>query len=133
MSLSFVTVKQNNVYTTTAFLNNKDAVCECKISADTSRWVISSWFTMDGYKHNGYGSLTLKACVKEILQNKIYPNTIEYVWNGKNKYVLDWLITHFHAVCNCPVAVRKYATDDDWESYIYTLDQSEFMKYCTNI
>ena len=57
------------------------------------------------------------------------PSNIEYIWNGTNEYVFDWLVTHFNAVCKCPIAVQKTQADDDWSSHIYELNVNKVLKY----
>ena len=127
--LQYITLKQNNTYITYAFLNNKK-VCECKISVDLDRkWTVTSWFTVEDHKHNGYGTRTLSECIKQIRLNNLAPVIIEYIWNGQNQYVLDWLTEHFDAECICPIAVQKTAASDDWESHIYRLDKDKFLNY----
>lgn len=50
-------------------------------------------------------------------------------WNGLNQYVYDWLEKNFDAVCNCPLAVQKTQSDDDWSSHIYTLDKDKVLEF----
>ena len=57
------------------------------------------------------------------------PDTVEYIWNGANQYVFDWLEENFGALSKCPIAVQKYASDDDWKSHIYILNREKFLKY----
>ena len=129
-NLIFKTTTKGTLYITQAFLNDVQ-VCECKISVVPKMiWTISSWFTTKEFQHNGYGALTLKACIEEIMKNETIPAKVEYIWNGKNIYVLKWLVKHFDAVCTCPIAVQKYAADDDWESHIYVLNKNKFIAYC---
>ena len=37
---------------------NGEEISKCKINRDSEnpdRWIISSWFTLDKYQHQGYG------------------------------------------------------------------------------
>ena len=105
-------------------------ICECKISVTNQNvWTISSWYTTEGYKHKGYGKITLQACVDYLKTILDLPIRIEYIWNGANEYVFDWLNTNFGAISRCPIAVQKYASDDDWESHIYVLNREKFLRY----
>lgn len=33
------------------------------------------------------------------------------------------------SVCNCPIAVQKTQTGDDWDSHIYTLNKNKVLDY----
>ena len=79
--------------------------------------------------NKGYGKATLKACLDEIYKKHGLPKRIEYIWNGTNSYVLDWLNKHFGAISKCPIAVQKYASEDDWDSHIYILNKDKFLNY----
>jgi hypothetical protein len=57
------------------------------------------------------------------------PNHIEYIWNGQNQYVYDWLVKNFDAVCECPIAVQKTQPGDDWDSHIYELDCNKVLSF----
>ena len=104
-------------------------VGECSINVNGKTWTIASWFVKDEYQNRGYGRKMLKACMVEILKSNPYPNRIEYVWNGENYYVFNWLESNFAPVSMCPLSVRKYANDDDWESHIYLLDVDKVLEY----
>ena len=128
--MQFINFTKNNTATTLAFDDYADEkLCECKINISDAEWIISSWYTSDGHKHNGYGKQTMKACLSYIRARFKLPDRIKYVWNGANGYVLDWLKDNFDAICDCPIAVQKNAFDDDWSSHIYTLNKDKFMKY----
>ena len=129
--LEFNTTNKDDVFFITKAYKGKQNACECKISVNpnTNTWTISSWYTEKAFQHKGFGTMTLNACLKDI--HKVYdvPERVEYIWNGANKYVLDWLNEHFGAVSKCPIAVQKYANDDDWESHIYVLNTDKFIEY----
>lgn len=130
--LRFQTFRRGQAYTTQAHFDKiDDIVCECKISvnSDTNTRTISSWYTAKDYQHHGYGTETLRACLNEIKQQNPEPAKVEYIWNGTNEYVLKWLAEHFGAISRCPVAVQKYAFDDDWESHIYVLNKEKFAAF----
>ncbi len=130
--LEMITTHNNNVFNTKAFEKETNIkVCDCKIAVNenTDTWTISSWYTEKGFGHKGFGTNTLQACLSEI--NKYYkaPTKVEYIWNGANEYVLEWLNKHFGAVSKCPLVVQKYQSDDDWESHIYILNRNKFVEY----
>lgn len=105
-------------------------ICKCKMyTNEQNTWTISAWYTLKDYLHQGYGSITLKNTVQEMYNTFGQPEKIEYVWNGANNYVYDWLSKNFGAISKCPIAVQKYANDDDWDSHIYTLNLEKFLKY----
>ena len=118
----------NNSYKTTAYIN-QESVCRCVINRKNETWTISSWYTENNHQHNGYGKLTLKECLNRMANDYKLPESVKYIWNGVNEYVLDWLKENFDAVCDCPMVVQKYASDDDWSSHIYTLNRDKFLSY----
>ena len=124
-----ITVENDSFYTY-AYLDDIK-VCECKIDVNkrSNTWTISSWYTTEEYKHRGYGTLTLQECLSKIREVYGAPAKVEYIWNGANAYVLEWLNEHFGAVSKCPIAVQKYNSEDDWESHIYTLNTQKFTEY----
>ncbi len=135
MELRYKNTMDNNVFTTISFaaddVDLADKLCECKIDVDpvTKTWTISSWFTTERHKHHGFGKLTLQECLNAISAVYGTPDIVEYIWNGANQYVFDWLDENFGALSKCPIAVQKYASDDDWESHIYILNREKFLKY----
>ena len=135
MELQYKNSTDNNVFTTVSFaaddVDYTDKLCECKIDVDplTKTWTISSWYTTEGHKHHGFGKLTLQKCLDTISSVYGTPDIVEYIWNGANQYVFDWLEENFGALSKCPIAVQKYASDDDWESHIYILNREKFLKY----
>lgn len=107
-------------------------VCNCKIyrkSDNTNTWVISAWFTEEGYNHQGIGTDILRHTLQNMEQVFGLPNQIEYIWNGQNQYVYDWLKKNFDAVCDCPISVQKIQTDDDWSSHIYILNRNRVLNF----
>ena len=121
---------QNGIYHTKAYIGY-DLVCECKvcINDDNDTWSISAWYTGTSYQHHGYGLYTLKATLKLMYLQLGEPERIEYIWNGSNQYVMDWLEEHFSPVCKLPLAVRKYQDADDWDAHIYVLDKESVFRY----
>lgn len=75
------------------------------------------------------GTDILKHGLQNMAQIFGLPDHIEYIWNGLNQYVYDWLEKNFDAVCNCPLAVQKTQSDDDWSSHIYTLDKDKVLEF----
>ena len=126
----FKTTAENDSFYTFAYIDDVK-VCECKIDVNkrSNTWTISSWYTTEEYKHRGYGTLTLQECLSEIRTVFDAPEKVEYIWNGANEYVLDWLNEHFGAVSKCPIAVQKYNSEDDWDSHIYILNREKFIEH----
>ena len=135
MKLRYVDHNEHDIFTTIAYAEDdvaqEDKICECKIDVDpaTKTWTISSWYTMEKHKHHGYGKLTLRECLNSIAAVYGVPAKVEYIWNGANQYVFDWLEENFGAVSKCPIAVQKYANDDDWDSHVYILNREKFLAY----
>jgi len=123
--------RSNSIFTTISYNSKCEKLCECKVTVNNNHdiWTISSWYTTKRNSHKGYGKETLKFDLKEIYRLFGQPKIIEYIWNGSNKYVLDWLERNFDAVSQSPIAVQKYNFEDDWNSHIYILDRDKFMKY----
>lgn len=105
--------------------------CTCIVSVDqkASTWDITGWYTKEGFRNKGIGAAAMSNTLREVLRVFGEPSKIQYTWNGENSYVLEWMERHFGAVCNCPLAVQKTASDDDWDSHIYDLDKDEFLRY----
>lgn len=97
----------------------------------TETWTISAWYThQDEQRHSGFGKQVMKEALAACLSGgQALPDSIDYIWNGANEYVLDWMVKHFDAVCTCPLAVQKKAPDDDWQSHIYHLDAKKLFCY----
>ncbi len=108
-----------------------ESVCKLQINTaeNNSIWTISSWYTKKGFCHNGIGKACMSACLSDMVVKYGIPKKIQYIWNGANGYVIKFLTEHFNAVCNCPIAVQKTQTDDDWESHIYTLNKEKVLDY----
>ena len=110
---------------------NGEEISKCKINRDTEnsgRWIISSWFTLDKYQHQGYGKAVLKEALEKMMAEYGSPTTIEYIWNGVNQYVFDWL-NKFDAVCKESLAVAKNECNDTWDAHIYILNSSKVLEY----
>lgn len=127
----FCNIQKDNYFRTSAHINDEEVVCRCAMYVDTitNTWVISSWYTEKDYQHHGYGKTTLLECLKQINKQYSKPNSVKYIWNGVNQYVFNWLKENFDAVCDCPLVIQKYASDDDWSSHIYTLNKDKFFEY----
>lgn len=104
-------------------------VCSCKINTENDIWSISSWYTIPEYGNKGYGKKTMAALIKHMYDMFGVPLGIEYIWNGANQYVYDWIEKNFEAVCECSMSVMKYQCEDDWESHIYKLNKDKFLSY----
>lgn len=117
-----------NTFKCIALLEDIEA-CKCQINVDGSTWTISSWYTNKDYQHKGIGTKTLKQLLQHLYSNFGCPMRIEYIWNGANEYVYEWLEVNFGALSKCPLAVQKTQTDDDWDSHIYYLNVEKVIKY----
>lgn len=104
-------------------------VCRCKISVLGNTWTISAWYTEKEFQHNGVGILTMQNLMEYLYQKTETPKRIEYIWDGSNSYVYDWLEENFGAISKCPLAVQKTQADDDWDSHIYYLNTQKVIDY----
>lgn len=98
----------------------KAPLCTCRISFSNGIWSITTWDTDPKYRHLGYGKITLKQCLDDMLRSQPRPKEIRYNWDGKNQYVKDWLDSHFD-----PVEV----TDTDSTAKIYKLNLDKVFDY----
>ena len=99
------------------------------VQNDIKTWIISAWYIDKKYQNRGYGKVLLqKSLLILSVQNPI-PQNIEYIWNGANQYVMDWLEVNFNPISKCPLAIRKNNMDDDWSSHIYILNRDAVLKY----
>lgn len=130
---------QNNGMSINVSVNNDSIICElmdkntcvssCRINITEKTWTISSWYTAKDQKHNGYGKHVLQTAMQNAYFKTGRPDKVEYIWNGANQYVYDWMSKHFEPVSRCPLAVQKYASCDDWESHIYILNVEKVLNY----
>ena len=111
-------------------LDKRNPACICKISVTKDKWTISSWYTKRAYKNRGIGKQTLGHLLRHLHQLHGTPNHIEYIWDGRNEYVYEWMTKHFDAKCQCPIAVQKmFEAEDDWQSHMYQLDVAKVFEY----
>lgn len=122
--------KNDNGTCSAALDINGENVCLCKIdySAD-STWTVSSWYTEKSFCNKGYGRKTMEFLLRNMVSLLGLPSEVNYIWNGKNQYVFDWMERNFDAVSSCPLAVQKNQSDDDWESHVYVLSRNKFLSY----
>lgn len=92
-------------------------------------WTISEWFVNGEYQNRGYGRTLMYTALSELYSMYGKPFEIQYVWNGQNMYVYDWLSRYFMPVSECPIAIQKVASDDDWDSHIYKIDRDKVLSY----
>ena len=123
------TFYDKSVRFTNILVENGREVSKCIIEVNKDTWQISSWYTKEDCLGQGFG----KKCMRELI-NHIYsklgePSHIEYIWNGQNEYVHEWMQRNFYPISKCPIAVQKYQADDDWESHIYMLNVNAFLTY----
>lgn len=122
----------NNSYRCNTLFNDF-AVCKCQINKENNTWTISSWYTDKNYLNKGIGAKTLKYLLQHLYDKFGCPENIEYIWNGANQYVYDWIEKNFDAISKCPLAVQKTQCEDDWNSHIYHLNVKKVLKYFTII
>lgn len=89
----------NKEYCICRALDGDKQVCECKINIKDSCWEITSWFTDSQYKNMGIGKHTMKELIDYLYSLLGEPSDIQYIWNGSNQYVYDWIKNNFNAVC----------------------------------
>lgn len=104
-------------------------VSRCKITFSNQLWCISEWYTSSAQQNQGYGTKIIKHTLQKLYDSFGYPNEIRYIWNGANEYVMDWLKKHFEPMSKEPIAVQKYASEDDWSSHIYILNKDKVLKF----
>lgn len=129
---------QNHIYSSavsdvveiTAFLD-KNRVGYARLNKDKAGnvWTISEWFVSDCFQHKGYGRRILDAALTKMFEMFGEPFEIQYVWNGQNEYVFEWLKKNFTPISTCPIAIQKTQSDDDWSSHIYKLQKEKVLKY----
>lgn len=117
----------NSVTCETIIENN--IACSCRVNFTGNTWTISSWYTAKNHKHHGIGKKTLQTALQKVYDMTSKPDKIEYIWNGANQYVYDWMIHHFDPISKCPIAVQKYASEDDWDSHVYILNVEKVLQY----
>lgn len=119
----------NGTYKAIILKDEKNEVSKCVMSADKSNWRISAWYTKEECFGQGLGKKCMKELVHHIYSILGRPECIEYIWNGQNDYVYEWMERHFSPVSKCPIIVQKYQAEDDWDSHVYKLDVNAFLKY----
>lgn len=132
---------KDNIHMKTVHTNNKiiseaidvqahNSVGHITISVNKDNsWMISEWFVNHDYQRQGIGKDLFLYAMKYLNLHYPIPDKIEYVWNGANQYVYDWLQKNFAPVSQCPIAIQKSNTDDDWLSHIYELDVDSVFDY----
>lgn len=132
---------KDNIHMKTVHTNNKiiseaidvqahNSIGHITISVNKDNsWMISEWFVNHDYQHQGLGTELFRESINYLSSNFPYPDKIEYVWNGANRYVYDWLQKNFAPISQCSMAVQKYNSDDDWLSHIYELDVRSVYEY----
>lgn len=126
--LDFFVTRTGGSFKCVAYLG-KTEVCKCQINVDENTWTISSWYTVPRYGNKGFGTKTLKELLEVVYSKTGRPERIEYIWNGANSYVYDWLERNFGALSKCPIAIQKTQSDDDWDSHIYYLNVQKTLDY----
>lgn len=132
---------KDNIHMQTIHINNKivseaidvqahNSIGHITISVNKDNsWMISEWFVNHDYQHQGLGTELFRESINYLSSNFPYPDKIEYVWNGANQYVYDWLQKKFSPVSQCPMTIQKFNADDDWLSHVYELDKKSLYDY----
>lgn len=127
-----MTMKETSHCCVVDYISNGEAIGRLIVSKDRNaeKIAITGWYVDSAYQHQGIG----KALLKELFANINVENIkqIEYIWNGANAYVGEWL-KKFNAVSHCPLSVLKASGEDTWEGHIYTLDKNKFLAYVKNL
>ena len=128
--VAFTNRNTQGIYHTKVYANGQ-SVSECKICIDDTHtvWSITVWRTHPAFHQKGYGKFALRATIMLLLATYGVPEKIEYIWNGANAYVLDWMKRHFDPVSKLPIAVQKYEAADDWDAHIYILNKQKVLRY----
>ena len=114
----------------TRIINDKGIVQgKCSITVTNNVWTISEWFIDKTLQGKGIGRALLRSTLEYLYNVLGEPLKIEYIWNGQNEYVLEWLTRNFEPISKCPLSVQKTQTEDDWESHVYVLDKNKVLKY----
>ena len=124
-----IRIKSDTNSVTCETIIENSIACSCRVNFTRGTWTISSWYTSKNYKRQGIGKKTLQTALEKVYDITSKPDKIEYIWNGANQYVYDWMIHHFDPISKCPIAVQKYASEDDWESHVYILNVEKVLKY----
>lgn len=128
LNLEFHISEANNSFKCITKLGDIE-VCKCQINLCGKTWTISSWYTDNKYLNKGIGSKTLKYLLRYLYEKFGVPDCVEYIWNGTNDYVYEWMKSHFGAISKCPIAVQKTQCEDDWDSHIYYLNVEKVLDY----
>lgn len=110
-------------------IESGDVIGRCMMSEEKGAWTISEWYVNKEYQGKGIGTSLLDGSLKYMYEKFGEPSKIEYIWNGQNEYVMDWLTEHFSPVSKCPLAVQKTQAADDWDSHVYVLDKDSVLNY----
>ena len=113
------------------FIKNKP-IGKCKIDTYKNKWSITEWFVDHDFQNMGVGRRMMRALLKHL--SKIYglPQKVEYIWNGTNRYVMDWLEDNFDAKCIELPAVLKQTEEsgeDTVLSHVYDLNVAKIIEY----
>lgn len=123
-----ITILSDRTYKCIYNVEEKEA-CKCIINVEDDAFTISSWFTKEDYRHNGIGKITMRDLLTYLINCFGVPEKVNYIWNGQNQYVYDFITSNFDAVCSCPIAIQKTQFDDDWSSHIYGLNRDKVFGY----
>ncbi len=131
MQKEYTIETRNDHVTCKLSVDGIEDVCTCEISVDAKegKWEITSWFTRDGFKKKGLGKDAMYNVLHFCKSQYGVPSVIQYVWNGANTYVMDWLEKNFDAVCTCPIVVLKTQPGDSPDAHIYELNKDKVLKY----
>lgn len=101
-----------------------------RVISEGSKWTITQWYINSDYMKKGYGRLLMRSVLRSMCnETDIRPTEVEYIWNGVNKYVHEWLERNFNATCKVNEWASKGSAEDDWSNHIYRLDANLFRNY----
>ena len=129
ISVSKRIIDKNNKIICEVFVDGIGELSLCGITRDKDEWTIFKWNTQERFQHAGYGRFAMQELLKYCTKTYGEACKIKYIWNGQNKYVGEWLVKNFDAICCCPLSVIKNSCDDDWESHIYILNKKKVYEY----
>ena len=124
-------VTENNFISQVSGFLESIPVTESQVNVDTKKscFSISYWHTKQGYQKHGYGVETLKKNLENLVSVFGIPENFEYIWNGANQYVLDWLINNFDAKPVESLAIAKYEAGESWEGHVYVLNREKVVRF----
>ena len=111
------------------FVDKKKVLGKCEAYVgDDNEWVIYYWRVETDFREKGIGKKVLREVLEKMYKDLGAPPYIDYIWDGENEYVYDFLNRHFQPECACPLD-NKSDMYDDWISHVYHLNTSKVFEY----